>query len=277
MDKETIKSLAKKPELISGIYNYCDRWCERCAFTSRCMTFAVNEETGDGRETRDEHNRAFWDGLNDVFKVTLELLEEMAEKEGIDLNSLETEALLDQEESVEKAAQEHECAKAAMSYVRMVKDWFDSTMHLFEQKGDELETRARLALPNTDPKNEANNLQEIVKVIRWYHSLIYAKLMRGLEGEMEERPTCLTDCPKDSDGSVKVALIAMDRSLAAWTEMRDHFPEQEDAILGFLVHLERLRRATERSFPHARAFVRPGFDQPLVDGSGEQPDRTRLR
>ena len=25
---------------IVGIFNYCDRWCERCAFTSRCRVFA---------------------------------------------------------------------------------------------------------------------------------------------------------------------------------------------------------------------------------------------
>ena len=25
---------------IVGVYNYCDRWCERCAFTSRCRVFA---------------------------------------------------------------------------------------------------------------------------------------------------------------------------------------------------------------------------------------------
>ena len=29
---------------ILGIYNYCDRWCETCAFTSRCRVFAVCAE-----------------------------------------------------------------------------------------------------------------------------------------------------------------------------------------------------------------------------------------
>ena len=39
-----------------------------------------------------------------------------------------------------------------------------------------------------------------------------------------------------------------------------HFPEEEDAILPILVHLERLRRTVETIFPEARAFFRPGFD-----------------
>jgi hypothetical protein len=29
---------------IVGIDNYCDRWCETCAFTSRCRVFADRAE-----------------------------------------------------------------------------------------------------------------------------------------------------------------------------------------------------------------------------------------
>jgi hypothetical protein len=31
MKKEEIKKLAENKDLIPGVYNYCDRWCERCA------------------------------------------------------------------------------------------------------------------------------------------------------------------------------------------------------------------------------------------------------
>ena len=27
---DTFDSLEERSDLISGIYNYCDRWCERC-------------------------------------------------------------------------------------------------------------------------------------------------------------------------------------------------------------------------------------------------------
>jgi hypothetical protein len=66
--------------------------------------------------------------------------------------------------------------------------------------------------------------------------------------------------PKDSDGSAKVTLIAMDRSIGAWGTMREHFLEKTDSILDLLVLLDRLRRKTEQHFPEARSFVRPGFD-----------------
>jgi hypothetical protein len=67
--------------------------------------------------------------------------------------------------------------------------------------------------------------------------------------------------PKDSDGSAKVALIAIDRSISAWGEIRKCFPEAGDKIIDLLVHLDRLRRKTEKTFPSARSFKRPGFDE----------------
>jgi hypothetical protein len=64
----------------------------------------------------------------------------------------------------------------------------------------------------------------------------------------------------DADGSAKVALIAMDRSIEAWTRIREHFEELEDATLDSLARLARLRDEAETRFPRARAFERPGFD-----------------
>ncbi|MDB5210640.1 MAG: hypothetical protein JWQ30_1467, partial [Sediminibacterium sp.] len=45
-----------KEEFISGIHNYCDRWCERCTFTNRC---SIYEDPGDvSPEERDLNNKA---------------------------------------------------------------------------------------------------------------------------------------------------------------------------------------------------------------------------
>lgn len=71
----------------------------------------------------------------------------------------------------------------------------------------------------------------------------------------------MNEFPRDSDGSAKVALIAIDRSIAAWGVMRKHFPERENNMLDILVHLDRLRKGVEKTFPNARAFIRPGFDK----------------
>ncbi len=37
--------------VVEGIYNYCDRWCERCTYTSRCLNYAIDQEKfGDMKE-----------------------------------------------------------------------------------------------------------------------------------------------------------------------------------------------------------------------------------
>ena len=71
----------------------------------------------------------------------------------------------------------------------------------------------------------------------------------------------LEDFPKDSDGSANVALIAIDRSMAAWGQMHNHFPAHRDQILSIIKHLDSLRQRVEKVFPEARKFIRPGFDE----------------
>jgi len=261
MDKAHLKKLAGNSKFIPGIYNYCDRWCERCPFTSRCMNFALGEEQFSEPEARDIENELFWQELSETFQMTLDLLKEMAEEEGIDLDSLDLEAAAEEKRLNEETAKNHECSRAAKVYGEMVDIWFDSAKCLFKEKANELRLKVELNVPNVNPAGEAANLKDAVEIIRWYQHQIYVKLMRAIRGELIEKPEILDKFPKDSDGSAKVALIAMDRSIAAWGEIRKHFPEQKDEILDLLVHLDRIRRKVEKVFPAARAYVRPGFDE----------------
>lgn len=261
MDKEAIKRIAGNPDFILGIYNYCDRWCQRCTFTSRCMSFEIDKETIEKQETRDFNNEQFWQKLTEILQVTLEMLGEMAEKEGIDLNNiLETDPAITRHRLNRETARDHELARAAQAYAEKTEECFDSLERLFDDKADEWNLKAILGFPYIDPIEEAARLKDALEVIRWYQHFIYPKLMRALEGDLRGTPKILEGCSKDSDGSAKIALISIDRSISAWGEMLQHFSEREEEIFDMLVHLERLRRKTEEVFPHARAFIRPGFD-----------------
>ena len=44
MNTERIRELARNPEHVPGIYNRCDRWCERCPDRSKCLVFAMEQE-----------------------------------------------------------------------------------------------------------------------------------------------------------------------------------------------------------------------------------------
>ncbi|OHB75086.1 MAG: hypothetical protein A2Z25_12075 [Planctomycetes bacterium RBG_16_55_9] len=253
MDKEYIKKLASDPNFIPGVYNYCDRWCERCAFTSRCMNFALSEEHFADPETHDINNKAFWEKLSEIFQLTLEMVKETARDQGIDLDALDLQAGEDECKSIRNVAENHECCLAAESYSNWVTKWFDSAENLFEEKTDELNQQARLGLPALDPAGQASGIEEAINIIRWYQHFIYVKLIRAVQGTLD-------DFASDSDGSAKVALIAIDRSIGAWGQMYEHFPQSQDDILDVLVHLEKLRRKALIAFPNAMAFIRPGLD-----------------
>ena len=261
MDKEHFKMLAGNPKFITGIYNYCDRWCERCPFTSRCMNFAIASEQFPDQEGCDINNEAFWHKLSETFRVTLELLKEAAEEKGIDLDALSTEKDAEQEKLNEEIAGNHECCRMAKAYADMVDNWFNSVQAVSAQEQDDLDFKAHVEIPNVGPFRETDACEDAVEVVRWYQHQIYVKLRRALRGVLEEKLEPLDEFAKDSDGSAKVALIAMDRSISAWGEIRTWFLPYESEILDILMHLELLRRKVEKVFPDARAFIRPGFDK----------------
>jgi len=224
------------------------------------MNFAISEEQFGDPEAQDINNKAFRKKLHEVFQVILEMVKETAKEQGIDLDSLDLQQAEEENQIIRDIAENHECSKAAKEYGQMIKKWFDSAGELFEQKADELGLHAQLELPDSNPAKEATSLKDAMDVIRWYEHFIYVKIIRATRGSIEYTPQVLDEFPKDSDGSAKVALIAMDHSIAAWGQMLEYFPQREDNILDILVHLDRLRRKTQAVFPNARAFVRPGFD-----------------
>jgi hypothetical protein len=266
MKKEEIKKLAENKDLIPGIYNYCDRWCERCAFTSRCMNFAMSSKYTDDPEASDINNEKFWQNLSEIFKVTRDMLEESAEELGIDLDAIDFEETSRQEGIKDKIVQNHECCRAAKKYYEMVDEFFESEYMPSLNVVDKSDGKNAPELQKTDNLNGTGTLDEMVEIIYWYHHFIYVKLMRSVRGILGNASEMLEDFPKDSDGSAKVALIAIDRSMAAWGHMHTYFAGHRDQILSIIMHLDRLRRRVEIIFPEARNFMRPGFDTPPQQG-----------
>lgn len=91
--------------------------------------------------------------------------------------------------------------------------------------------------------------------------VVGAKIYRAVGG-LGQGPRGLIeiDWPGDADGSVKVAILSAERSLAAWTDLRDSGLASDAQIDASRAHLAWLIAELDRLFPRARAFVRPGFD-----------------
>ncbi len=265
MDKDKILRIAENSQYIEGIYNYCDRWCERCPLTSRCLNYAISEENFDDLSAHDLHNEAFWERLREMFQLTVEMLTDWAEEQGIELDEIDVESVTEEEHRRKVEAENHALSRAAREYVDIVDKWFEQEQSLFEQRQDDLNTIVQLGVGGDEPYEEADDINDAVEVIHWYQHQIYVKFMRALTQDEVFNAIEEDLSQRDADGSMKVALIGMDRSIGAWGRLRVHFPEKTDDILDFLLHLDRLRRKAEHLFPRARSFIRPGFD--TMEGS----------
>ena len=80
MNRDQLEKLAADERFIPGIYNYCDRWCERCPQTFHCLNFTFSESEFSDPEMKDIRNEAFWRKLSEIFMETLELLRETGKK-----------------------------------------------------------------------------------------------------------------------------------------------------------------------------------------------------
>ena len=242
MRRRTLTELANNPDLISGVYNYCDRWCERCPLTSRCLVYASEQEDNDMFENHDIRNEAFWKKLGNIFQDTREMIAEWARNAGDDVSGLTGLCVASEDDDVcskrrRQLVDHHPLTKAGKKYANAASDWF--------REFDQIIEISDLGV------NDAR------EVIQWYQYQIAVKTIRALSGRNEELET---DSCKDSDGSAKVALVGIDRSIAAWRMMQLSLPEREESIVPLILQLDRLRRRLENSFPEARDFMRPGFD-----------------
>jgi hypothetical protein len=221
----------------------------------------MSEEKFGDLESVDITNEAFWNKLSETLHETLNMLKEMAEEQGIDLDSLDMEADEKYQRRFDEKNVVHILLHLSKAYITMVDDWFDLNSYLFEQNEDQIHTHPSLYEIQSSPPEDTVTVIDSIEVIRWYQHQIYVKLKRALHSVQDEEFEILNGFPKDSDGSTKVALIGMDRSISAWGKVLDYFSDQKKNIISIITHLERLRKRTEKEFPDARAFVRPGFDK----------------
>jgi hypothetical protein len=222
---------------IVGIYKYCDRWCETCAFTSRCRLFA---DTAEWEARRDPGLKPVVDAPplpGEVPPPPPEWLRELFDEssEAADHTVSRNERALARPE----IAPRHEPIEArAMAYSLRVHRW--------------LEAHNGYAVRDpTDP----------LAVVAWFHTLVPAKIHRALTGFAADDPES-RDWPADFDGSAKVALLGIERSHVAWLQLLDRGRVSHADVDRFVGDLVWLGEAVEREFPQARAFVRPGFDEP---------------
>ena len=251
----------KQTKLITGVHNYCDRWCERCSLTQRC---AVSVESFTNAQ-KDMDNEAFWRTLSQNFARTIQILKKAAQKTGFDLTPPTTEEILefDRKDAETRAIlAQMPLIAAAKTYSKQAIHWFKIHDKIFEEQGFELIQHIDLGIKTEEEMLEQGILfGDSVEVIQWYMHFVAVKFSRAMHGKLEDDGWEVANAfPKDSDGSAKVALIAAERSLLAWAQLAVLLPEFADSMLPMLANLQKIIRLGELEFPEARQFVRVGFD-----------------
>lgn len=221
---------------IVGVYNYCDRWCERCAFTGRCRVFADEQRmafelAGTGMATQTPGGRDSTPVLRSLGALVA-TMEEMPD----DLTAVSGN---DEEERTRWPRLTDE-ESALVERVMAV--------------GERLWNAAVPEPPADDPQ-----LKDAIATIHHFAFFLCPKVHRALEG----RERCEEDgLQSDALGSAKVALLAIEQVSDAWLRLAEGGVVAVTAAAPVLTELQAIARELERRFPRARDFVRPGFDEP---------------
>ncbi len=222
---------------ISEIHNYCDRWCERCRFTDRCRVFASEQESPDDDFDIETVVRR----LTGIFAETKQMLIEKAEELGIDPFSASGE-----EEAAEirkrekKSVDEAELSQLAEQY------W-----------------RAARKILEVDLPWDEDRIADPLSVLTWYLPFIPVTVKTALHSSLDdegfEDESRKSDPQSYTNGKVKVALIAIERSLLAWDQLAEAgFADRPEPVIDLLATI---KAKLEARFPLAWDFIRPGFDE----------------
>ena len=255
--KKIIKKLQSEDKYLSGIYNYCDRWCERCAFTDRCLTYSTMQDYPYDQEENGEEIEDIMNSVLYMFKDMIEFLKEEAVKRGIDLNEPIDLSVYKEAES---KAESHPLGNRAYEYFELVHDWFESREELMSKKGSEFVQFAELGFDEEKIENNLRIFQDAVETIQWYFTMIRVKIIRALRTKFESELDDLEINFEQVNTSAKIALIGCEKSLSAWQTLYEQFSEDEDKILQILSCLDGLRKDIMVTFPDVTSFKRPYFD-----------------
>ncbi|PZX56485.1 hypothetical protein [Algoriphagus chordae] len=240
---------------ISGIHNWCDRWCERCLFTARCRVFEKEQE-------RDlENPEDFWKTLSDNFKETLSMLHAMAEKHGIDLSQISEDNAADTSiEEEDRMLDEHPLSLITDEYLFEGKDWLESPK--IKSYLEELARQVNLgSMEISEAEAKKAKVEEALEVIQWYLFFIHVKSKRVLHDLADDIWEEYPESEKSCNGSAKIAMISIERSMQAWKILFDLLESEQDSILNLLVLLEKSRKLMVALVPNYAQFIRPGFDE----------------
>jgi len=251
----------EKKKHIPGIYNYCDRWCEKCSFTSYCLLFS------------NESKIATFEILNDRLPEAEEIMDELFETdekefedeidEGFSIEEPDEDFLFDNSDEDEEEMELEENENEHANLIEDLSNEYLKQSQVLIKSIDEKFNFSSTPKENL-PIPQIKKIYDIFETVSWHHAFIFIKIKRASQGKKEYlkyKDKDLKEFSKyDSDGTAKVAALSIKNSIKAITELQEYLPDYSVELLKLSSLLMRIFNELEVEFPGYKNFKRPGFD-----------------
>lgn len=262
-------------ENISGIYNYCDRWCEKCTFTNRCLLFKQEAEREIKHILRDENKndpdilaKDLKDDLQEAFEHINKFMDEEDEQyEEFEMDDFEDD---DEEEGVdgfEKEFFEEEISdeerpstflkNADNPLILLSENLFKDFYNYYD--------RLKLNFPDElEEKNPQSSLQQNLDILGWYTPQLHVKIRMSYWNKHKlsksKDPEIAEIDEEMLNVSSRIAFIGIENSIKALTYLQQKNIEPQITLTSLLTTINQIRKLFVEEFPDALTYKRPYFD-----------------
>lgn len=263
-------------ENISGIYNYCDRWCEKCSFTNRCLLFKQEAEREIKHILRDENKNDadtlandLKDDLKEAFEHINKIMDEDNEEdEEFENNDFDFDNEGDEDdddfekEFFEAEVSDEERPSAFLKNAdnplillseNLFKDFYKYYDLLKSRFPDELEE-----------KNSQSPLQQNLDVLGWYTPQLHVKIRMSYWNKHKlsksKDPEFAEIDEEMLNINSRIAFIAIEKCIAALNFLYQQKTELQKETKALLNNVLQIRNIFIEEFPNAPTYKRPYFD-----------------
>lgn len=154
-------------KFIPGIYNYCDRWCEKCTKTKRCRLYLKDQDDRKAMINKglnpDDFDVSIQMMANNL-KETIDLISRHAQKKGIDLHMSKKDEKYyeDLERKIDHS--KDPIYKEAFLLYKMSVEWIKSV-----------------------PPLDLDHYKNAYEIFAWHHSIVPIKLARSISSKLESK------------------------------------------------------------------------------------------
>lgn len=255
-------------KLIPGIFNYCDRWCEKCDYRDRCRLFQTETERNIQHILNDEDPNdpeIVARDIKESLEDTMAMLEAQMEIEGIskeDLEDFEDEDskyfIDDFDDEQGKVTESGQIVRTPHPLSLLADDFFKDVMAYFDKKKPSFYQNEDDDEPVNDP------IYEELKILMWYSPQIAVKtrMCAGSKAKIED--------VNDEDEiefetemmnvNSRIAYTGIEKCLTSLQKIYDVEIDFQDDVLSQLSLMKKMRDEFAREFPAVHSFKRPYFD-----------------